>query len=125
MRPSADEHDGNTLVPLSQFGSASESEIVLGLLRSSGIPAVHAGQYNPYAPQQILVPTKCVADANRLIADVRDVAPSSIPTAAERLAEEPHSIATAITLVLAIGMSVFALLEVARFVSAIAKSLFR
>jgi hypothetical protein len=121
MPASADENDGNTLVPLKQFGSASETEIVLGLLRSSGIPAVHPGRY---AQQQILVPLKFVAEANRLIADARDVAPSSIPTA-EQFADEPRSILTAILWLLAIGMSVVAMVEVAHFVSAIAKSPFR
>ena len=77
MPPNADEHDGNTLVPLKQFGSASETDIVIGLLRSSGIPAVHAAQ--------------CVATAYRLIADMGDVAPSSIPIAGQ-FADEPRSI---------------------------------
>jgi len=124
MPSNTDERNEDTLVALKQFGSASETEIVIGLLRSSGIPAVHGGQYNPKAPQQILVPAKCVADANRLLADVRDVAPSSIPTG-ERFAKEPRSIVTAITWLLAIGISVFALLAVTRFVFAIAKSLSR
>jgi hypothetical protein len=121
MSPNSNERDGNTLVPLGQFGSASETEVVIGLLRSSGIPAVHPGRY---APQQILVPFKFVAEANRLIADARNVAPSSIPTA-EQFADEPRSILTAILWLLAIGMSVVAMLEVAHFVSAIATRPFR
>lgn len=100
MPPGADEHDGNTLVPLKQFGSASETEIVLGLLRSSGIPAVHAGQYNPRAPDQILVPAKCVADAYRLIGDVTQ---RSIPSA-DQFADEPRSVLTAISWLLASGV---------------------
>ena len=91
MSSNSNERDGNTLVPLGQFGSASELEVVIGLLRSSGIPAVHAGQYNPRAPQQILVPFEFVAEANRLIADARDVAPSPI-RAAEQPADEPTEI---------------------------------
>lgn len=89
MSPNSNECDGNMLVPLKQFGSASQTEIVLGLLRSSGIPVVHAGEYNPRAPNQILVPAKCIADAYRLIADIGDVAPKSIPTA-EQFADEPR-----------------------------------
>ena len=88
MSSNSNERDGNTLVPLGQFGSASETEVVIGLLRSSGIPAVHPGRY---AQQQILVPFKFVAEANRLIADARDVAPSPIATT-EQPADEPTEI---------------------------------
>jgi len=88
MSSNSNERDGNTLVPLGQFGSASELEVVIGLLRSSGIPAVHPGRY---AQQQILVPFKFVAEANRLIADARDVAPSPIATT-EQPADEPTEI---------------------------------
>ena len=93
MPPDSDGHDGHALVPLKQFSSASETEIVLGLLRSSGIPAMHAGQYNPRAPNQILVPDRCVADAYRVIADMGVVAPSSIATTGE-FADDQHSILT-------------------------------
>jgi len=99
MSPNSNERDGNTLVPLGQFGSASETEVVIGLLRSSGIPAVHPGQYYPRAQQQILVPFKFVAEANRLIADARDVAPSPIPTA-----EQPEDEPTEISWLLAGGV---------------------
>ena len=103
MSPGSNEHDGNALVSLEQFGSASETEIVLGLLRSSGIHAVHAGQYNPRAPNKILVPAEFVADAYRLIADMDGVAPSSAPTA-EQTADEPRSTLTAISWLLAGGV---------------------
>lgn len=95
MRPSADEDDGNSLVPLERFGSDSETEVVLGLLRSNGIPAVHAGQYSTRVPNQILVPAKCVADAIQLIANTRGVPPGLTPTA-EQFADEPRPIVTAI-----------------------------
>jgi hypothetical protein len=93
MRPSSDEEDGNSLVPLGQFGSASETEIVLGLLQSSGIPAVHGAQYKTNTPNQILVPAKRVADAIQLIADARGV-----PSSTERSGDEPRPIVAAIKL---------------------------
>lgn len=98
MSPNSNEHDGNTLVPLKQFGSASETEVVIALLRSGGIPAVCAGRYS----LQILIPFKYVAEANRLIADARDGAPSPIPTT-EPVPEEPRSTITDITWLLVGG----------------------
>jgi len=84
-----------------QYGSASETEILIGAPRGSGIPAILAGRYNPKAPNQMLAPLSTSPDANRPIADMRDLAPSLIP-AAERFADEPR-IMTAITWLLAIG----------------------
>jgi len=124
MASSTDEGDGNALVLLKQFRSASETELVIGLLRGSGIPTVLAGRYNPKAPMQILVPSKCVADANRVLADRGDVAPRPISTA-ERFGDGPRSILTAITWLLALGISGLVVLAVGRFVFATAKSLFR
>lgn len=95
MPPSADEDDGYSLVPLDQFGSDAETEVVLGLLRSSGIPAVHAGQYSTKVPNQILVPAKCVADALQLIANRSDVPPDP-PPGAEQFADEPRPLVTTI-----------------------------
>jgi len=94
------------------------------LLRSSGIPAVLAGRYNPRAPKEILVPAKWVDDANRVIAGRDDVAPRAI-LAGERFANEPRSILTATSWLLAIGMAVLAALAVGRFVFAAAKSLYK
>jgi hypothetical protein len=79
--PTAHDHDGNTLVPLRQFRSAAETELVFGLLRNSGIPAIYTGRYDPRSPtqtQQILVPIKRAEEANRLLANMREVE-SSLP----------------------------------------------
>ena len=40
------------LVPLPGFGSLSETEIVVALLQSAGIPVVKVGRYNPKAPRK-------------------------------------------------------------------------
>lgn len=93
MRLSADEDDGNSLVPLGQFGSASETEIVLGLLQSSGIPAVHGSQYKTNTPNQILVPATRIAGALQLIADARGMASGT-----EQSEDEPRPIVAAIKL---------------------------
>lgn len=122
MPPHADEYDENALVPLAQFRLPGESGIVIGLLRSAGIQAVHGGQYDPRGPKQILVPFKDLVEANRLIAGKRDAAPPSVP--AEEI-PEPRSIMTAITWVLAVGISVLAAITLGRFVAGVARSLWR
>lgn len=124
MSPTADEPDGNALTPLRQFRSVSETEIVIGLLQSKGIPAICAGRYNPKAPAQILVPARCVEEAKRLIADAHDVTSGS-EHAAERRVAEPRSLVTVITWVLAFGILLLVIVEVWRFVEGIVKGFFR
>src|SRR4051794_24580264 len=51
------------LVPLPEFGSLSETEIVVALLQAAGIPVVEVGRYNPKAHAQKLVPRNRLADA--------------------------------------------------------------
>jgi hypothetical protein len=66
--------DGRDLVPLRGFVTRSEVEIVLALLKSSGITAVFSNRYNPRIPKgelQILVPRKDWEDSKRVIATAR------------------------------------------------------
>jgi len=102
--------DIGDLVPLPGFGSLSETEIVVALLQSAGIPVVEVGRYNPKAPTQMLIPRNRLADAHRLIVNARGH--NSSATSQQRPpAEEPPSVVTAITWVLAIGMVLFVVLE--------------
>jgi hypothetical protein len=95
---------GALLNPLAielELGSASETEVVIGLLRSSGIPAVHPGRY---AQQQILVPFKFVAEANRLIADAGDVAPNPAPLQSNQRTSQPKSVGFSLVVLIVIGL---------------------
>jgi len=77
--------DGRDLVPITGFLTRSEVEVVLALLRSSGIPAVFSGRYNPKIPKgelQILVPRKDREDSERIMATARKL-PSAAPERAQ------------------------------------------
>jgi len=43
--------DARDLVPITGFQTRSEAEVVLGLLKSSGIQAVFSGRYHPKVPR--------------------------------------------------------------------------
>ncbi len=108
------------MVPLGEFGSASETEVVIALLRSNGIPVVHGGRYNPRAPKEILVPQERLEEAKLLIADARGAAPASAGVG-ERM-EEPRSLVTAVTWIFAIGI---ALVAIVAALSAYIRAMFR
>jgi hypothetical protein len=101
----ADDPPDTDLLPLGRLGSRSETEVVMALLKSSGIPAVLGGLYDPKAPKAILVPRASLEEANRLIADARSLNTGSAPP--EPPPEEPRSIVTAITWVLGIALMAY------------------
>jgi hypothetical protein len=67
--------DEPDFVRLEYFGAGLETELVLGLLKSHGIPAVMAGRHD-YANQLphrgvVMVPRERVTEANQLLRDTR------------------------------------------------------
>jgi hypothetical protein len=123
-QPRADNAGTCDLVPLPQFGSLSETEVVVALLQSCGIPVVEGGRYNPKAPTQVLVPRNRLADAHRLIANARGHSSSATPLHRPS-AEERPSVVTAITWVLAIGMVMCVLVIVGKLIYGLAAHWFR
>lgn len=67
----ADEIDGSELVYLAEFRSVLESEVVVALLESSGIPTFLADNYDRRINRRILVPRYCLEDAKRLISEAQ------------------------------------------------------
>jgi len=67
-----DRGDGLDLIYLGEFHSPSETQIVMALLRSSGIPVELGGGYDVRAyDKRILVPRDRLEDAKRVISEAR------------------------------------------------------
>ncbi len=103
------------LIPIAEFGSSSETDVVVALLQSRGVPALRGGRYNWKAPQQVLVPRRAVERARRVIGEARKSG-EYLRTETSQTAEERRSIGTAAIWIMAIGMSGCALFVAGRFV---------
>ncbi|MBZ5585888.1 MAG: DUF2007 domain-containing protein [Acidobacteriia bacterium] len=119
-----DPPDESELASLARFRSPSESDVVLALLQSEGIPAVYRGRYNPKAPREIFVPRGRLEEANRLVAGARESAGllDGVPDAP---AEEPRSRLTVAIWILASGALCYALFAIGRVIYQLARAFLR
>jgi hypothetical protein len=123
IRSNPDTAPQDDLVSLDQFQSRSEIEVVVALLKDSGIPVVVGGLYNLKAPKQVLVPRRSFEAANRVIANARNFNATCVQ--AEPPPQEPRSIVTAITWVLALAVLIYALSTTGGVIDRLARYLFR
>ncbi len=106
-----EEYDPLELVPLPRAATLAEMNVVVALLRDGGIPVVCRGWYETRHAEglpRMLVPRERLEEAVGLIEDARNrhAAEAAAP---QEPVEEPRSLATAVTWVLALGAAAVAL----------------
>jgi hypothetical protein len=112
--------DASDLIPLPEFGTASETAVVVGLLESNGIPVVRQSAYNPKARERVLVPQNRWEEARQLIASGRSSGSPSAQASPDAPQESP-SMVTAIGWILAIGLAAYVIFEVGNVIYNLAR----
>ncbi len=99
-----DQTDEPDLIPIGEFPSEPETEVVLALLESNGIPAVRNRSYDVrfHKREHILVPRNLFVEATRVISESKKPEPE-VDRAPEEPLTEPRSFVTLGIWLLAIG----------------------